>query len=96
MLVNIPKSMKLNWKIKPEMAIKISKLATETNFWPLYEIENGVYKLNYKPAKVKPVEEFLKPQGRFKHLFKEENKRILEKIQKHVDSEWDKLLKLSE
>jgi len=94
--INVLSPCQLNWKIKPEMAIKISKLATETNFWPLYEIENGVYKLNYKPAKVKPVEEFLKPQGRFKHLFKEENKRILEKIQKHVDSEWDKLLKLSE
>jgi pyruvate ferredoxin oxidoreductase beta subunit len=39
--------------------------------------------------------EWLKPQGRFRHLFKEENAGILEEIQKHVDKDWDELNKLA-
>ncbi len=82
------------WKIDTNSAIKIAKLGVETNFWPLYEVENGKYKLNYEPSKPKPIEEWLKPQGRFRHLFKEKNKHIIEKIQKHVDEEFEKLKKL--
>lgn len=81
------------WGIKSDMAIEISKMATNSNFWPLFEVENGKYKLNYKPSKTIPVTEYLKPQGRFKHLFKPENAPILEKIQKHVDGEWERLLR---
>jgi pyruvate ferredoxin oxidoreductase beta subunit len=76
--------------------VKVAKLATETNFWPLYEIENGKYKINWATEKPKPVSEFLKIQGRFKHLLKPENKKILEHIQKKIDEEWMKLVKLSE
>ncbi|HZL04343.1 MAG TPA: pyruvate ferredoxin oxidoreductase, partial [Coriobacteriia bacterium] len=39
----------------------------------------------------KPVEEFLKPQGRFKHLFKPENAALLAEIQADVDRAWDQL-----
>ena len=42
----------------------------------------------------KPVEEYLKTQGRFRHLFKPENKHIIEEIQKEVDRRWQKILKL--
>ncbi len=84
----------LGWRYPPSMTIEISRLAVETNFWPLYEVIDGEYKLNYKPKERVPVEEYMKPQGRFKHLFKPENKHMIEKIQAHVDSEWDKLLKL--
>ncbi len=82
------------WKTKPEDSIKLSRIAADTLVWPLYEIENGKVKVNYKPKKVLPVEEWLKPQGRFKHLFKEENKWIIEEIQKKVNEEWERLLKL--
>ncbi|MCD6590589.1 MAG: pyruvate ferredoxin oxidoreductase [Candidatus Aenigmarchaeota archaeon] len=81
------------WKIRTDMAIEVAKLAVETRFWPLYEVENGKYKINYKPSKHVPVEEFLKTQGRFKHLFKPENKHLIEKIQKHIDEGWERLLK---
>jgi pyruvate ferredoxin oxidoreductase beta subunit len=84
-----------NWKFPTSQYVAISKLATETNFWPLYEIENGKYKLNQVPASRKPIEEFLQTQGRFKHLFSEKNKHVIAEMQAIVDSEWNRLEKLA-
>ena len=84
------------WGYPTEDLMTINKLAVETCYWPLYEIENGKYKINYKPAKKLPVEEFLKPQRRFKHLFKPGNEWMIEEIQKEVDKRWEALLKLEE
>lgn len=84
----------LGWRYPSAKTVEIAKLAVETCFWPLYEVENGEYKISYKPREKKPVTDFLKTQGRFKHLFKPGNEYMLEKIQAHVDSEWEKLLKL--
>ncbi|MBS3108193.1 pyruvate ferredoxin oxidoreductase [Candidatus Woesearchaeota archaeon] len=92
--INVLSPCTLNWKIDTSITVEISRLATETCFWPLYEVENGKYKLNYRPKVKLPIEEFLRPQGRFKHLFKPENLHIIKKIQENVDSEWKKLLKL--
>ncbi|MEF3245634.1 MAG: pyruvate ferredoxin oxidoreductase [Caldisericaceae bacterium] len=85
-----------NWHYDPALTVQYSRLAAETNFWPLYEIENGRVHINFKPKERKPIEEFLKGQGRFKHLFKEENKHIIEEMQKTIDEEWERLLKLEE
>ena len=84
------------WRFPQEKTIEISKLAVETGFWPLIEIENGNWKFTYKPKQRKPVVEFLKPQGRFNHLFKEENKHILDEIQKDIDDNWARLERLCE
>ena len=84
------------WGYPTEDLMNINKLAVETCYWPLYEIENGKYKINYKPAKKLPVEEFLKPQRRFKHLFKPGNEWMIEEFQKEVDKRWEALLKLEE
>ncbi len=84
----------LGWRYPSDKTIEIAKLAVESRFWPLYEVENGKYRLTYKPSKFVPVAEFIKAQGRFKHLLKPENKHIIEKIQEHVDSEWEKLMDL--
>jgi len=83
------------WKIRPDMAISAAKAMVDSNFWPLYEVEEGKYTLNYKPASPKPITEFIKIQGRFKHLLRPENKEIIEKIQARVDADWKKLLELS-
>ena len=85
-----------NWKFPTSQYVNVAKLATETNFWPLYEIENGVHKLNFEPKKITPVAEFLKTQGRFKHLFKEENKSHLKEIQKLVNEEFARIASLCE
>lgn len=83
----------LGWNSKTSMSIEIARLASETNFWPLYEYEKGEYTLNYEPDEKKPVTEFLKTQGRFKHLFKDKNKRLLKEIQDKVDERWAYLKK---
>ena len=83
------------WVYPENKTVEMSRLAVDTCYWPLYEIENGVYKLNYDPKDKKlPITEWIKHQRRFKHLFKPENKDMLDKLQKHVDSEWARLKKL--
>ncbi len=82
------------WGTPPAKTIEMAKIGVESCFWPLYEIENGVYKLNYRPAKKIPMIDFMKPQRRFKHLFVPGNEHMLENVQKHVDDEWETLLKL--
>jgi pyruvate ferredoxin oxidoreductase beta subunit len=85
------------WRYPQENGVAIAKLAVDTCFWPLYEIENGKkYKINYKPKEKKPIIEWLKSQGRFKHLFKPGNEGIIKSIQEDIDAEWEYLIKLSE
>ncbi len=84
------------WGYPTEDLMQINKLAVDTCYWPLYEVENGKYKINYKPAKKLPIEEFLKPQRRFKHLFKPGNEWMIEEFQKELDERWEMLLKLEE
>jgi len=79
------------WKHAPDQAINLGTLATQTNMYPLFEIESGILTLNMKP-KQKPVNEFLKLQGRFKHLNQEE----IKEIQNNINKEWEKLVKLDE
>jgi len=81
------------WKFPTSEYVAIGKLATETNFWPLYEIEDGKYTINQSPKSPKPIEDFLKTQGRFKHLFKDANKDVIAKIQNDVNVSWEKLQK---
>lgn len=81
------------WRYNTPDLMEICKLAVDTCIWPLYEVENGVWKLNYKPKKKLPVIEYLKPQGRFKHLFTDENKHFIENIQEDTDRKWEDLLK---
>ncbi|MBN2142437.1 hypothetical protein JW711_03835 [Candidatus Woesearchaeota archaeon] len=82
------------WKISSNQTVQVAKLAVDTCFWPLFEIENDVWTLNFDPGEnKKPMTEWLKLQGRFKHLFRPENQDRLEKIQKHIDERWEWLKK---
>jgi len=76
--INILVPCPLGWGYPSEKTIEMSRLAVETCFWPLYEWENGTYRLNYTPKEKKPVTEWLKGQDRFRHLFKPENKNLLD------------------
>ena len=84
------------WGYPTEDLMQINKLAVETCYWPLYEVEDGKYKITYKPAKKLPIEEFLKPQKRFRHMFKPGNEWMIEEFQKEVDRRWEELLKMEE
>lgn len=83
----------LGWGFEPIETLEISRLAVETCFWPLYEIDHGVYRITYKPRQKLPVEEFLKRQRRFAHLFKPENRHLIDELQAEVDAAWERLLR---
>jgi len=82
-----------NWKFDSSLTIEVSKLAVNSTFWPLYEVENGNYKLNYKPTNIAPLENFLKLQRRFRHLLKPENAKLLDKLKEHIEKNWLELLR---
>ncbi len=77
------------WRHGTDLAIEVSRLVVETNVMPLFEVIDGRYVVR-KNTKPKPVEEYLKLQRRFSHLTPD----LIAIIQKRVDSEYEKLLKL--
>ena len=84
------------WGYPTDMLMQINKLAVDTCYWPLYEVIDGKYKISYKPVKKLPIEDFLKPQKRFRHMFKPGNEWMIEEFQKEVDNRWQELLDLEE
>lgn len=87
------------WKYQPEKTIELSKLGVETGVTPIFEIINGKHKVGM-PAnieKLKPVEEYLKPQGRFRHLFvPEKDEENIAFIQEKVKDNIKLLIKYQE
>ena len=77
------------WRTAPNQTVEIAKLAVQTGFWPLFEVEGGAWKQTVQVRQRKPIEEFLKPQGRFKHLFTPENAELLAAVQAEVDRYYD-------
>ena len=75
------------WRFATDLAIKIGHLAVETGIFPLYEVENGTYRLNFDLSKLRPVADYMKLQGRFRHLSED----IINEIQQRVDAEYTKL-----
>ncbi len=80
------------WRYPSEDILKVTKAAVETCVWPLFEVIDGKWVLNYEPTKKLPVTEYLKMQGRFAHMFKAGNEWMLEAAQKEVDRNWQELL----
>lgn len=80
------------WRYETEDLAEICKLAVDTCVWPMFEVDHGVWRLTYEPKKKLPVEEFLKKQERFKHLFKKGNEWMIEEVQKEIDQKWETLL----
>ena len=80
------------WGYETSNIAEICRLAVDTCIWPMYEVENGEWKLTYEPKKKLPVEEFLSKQDRFRHMFKPENQWMIEDAQNYVDIKWEKLL----
>ncbi len=74
----------LGWRHDPSLTLEVAKLAVETGLYPLIEFENGQLKGVKKLSTPKPVEEYLKLQGRFKHLL--QSKVELAKIQAIADA----------
>jgi pyruvate ferredoxin oxidoreductase beta subunit/2-oxoisovalerate ferredoxin oxidoreductase beta subunit len=72
------------WRVPSDQTVSIARLAVQTNFFPLYEVEDGVrYTINYQGDR--SVADYLKAQGRFKHL----NADDIQMIQSMVDEDWE-------
>jgi pyruvate ferredoxin oxidoreductase beta subunit len=93
--INVLASCNRGWRHGTDETIEITQLAVDTCYWPLYEVEDGEWRLTYQPREKLSVEEWLKRQGRFRHLFREENRHLIEDLQAEVDRRWERLLKLS-
>ncbi len=77
------------WRSPSHLTIALGRLVVETGIFPLYEVENGEYKISAEmPKKLKPIKDYFKTQGRFRHLTDDEIKMI----QERVNSEYKKLL----
>lgn len=78
----------IGWRSPSELSIRMGRLAVETGVFPLYEIEEGKYRLSINIPKLKPVREYLRLQGRFGHL----SEGTIKEIQDRVDEEYSKLM----
>jgi pyruvate ferredoxin oxidoreductase beta subunit len=77
------------WDFEPADAIEIGRLAVKTGIWPLKEYIDGKVTHTHVPHPRLPVEEYLKRQGRFRHLFEpQRNEPLLAEIQLRVDAYW--------
>jgi pyruvate ferredoxin oxidoreductase beta subunit len=88
------------WRSDPAKSIDYSKLAVETCVFPLWEALNGKIQLStpskliaLAPKKKKPVTDYLKGQGRYRHLFTPQGQKLIDEIQRLTDDKWEKLLK---
>lgn len=86
----------VGWRFDPSMTVKVAKLAVQTGMWPLFEYENGVFRLSpisrpYKDkSRRKPLSEYVKIQGRFRHLTEED----LARLEEYVDELWHQIDRL--
>jgi pyruvate ferredoxin oxidoreductase beta subunit len=75
-------------------SIEIARLAVQTCYWPIYEVESGKYKLNIRVSQPKPLIDFLKMQDRFRHLFQPQFQHEIDVLQQWVDQNWKRILRL--
>jgi len=76
------------WRSATNIAIKLGRLAVETGIFPLYEVENGQYKMSVEVPQLRPVKDYLRLQGRFRHLSDD----TISIIQERVEREYYKLV----
>lgn len=77
------------WRSATDLAIRLGRLVVETGIFPLYEVENGKYRLNVDLPKLRPVDDYLKTQGRFRHLTDD----LRKEIQQRVNQDYEQLKK---
>lgn len=89
--LNIMSPCPRGWGYETSDMMKICKLAVDTCYWPMFEVVDGTWTLTYEPKKKLPIEDFLRPQRRFKHLFKPGNEYLIEEFQKEIDKNWKEI-----
>ena len=79
------------WGYESSELMDICRTAVDTCYWPLYEVADGKWILNYEPKKKLPIEEFLRSQRRFRHLFTRGKEELIVEFQREVDRRWEAL-----
>jgi len=79
------------WRFEPHLSIEVARKAVQTNFFPLFEVEDGRFIINTKPQNPQPVESLLGLLGKFRHLGNE----AVAEIQADVDRRWQLLSALA-
>jgi pyruvate ferredoxin oxidoreductase beta subunit len=74
------------WRSAPDLSVRLGRLAVQTGVFPLYEIENGKYKITVEPSPLRPVQDYFKLQGRFRHLSEGNIKDIQERVIKDYEA----------
>jgi pyruvate ferredoxin oxidoreductase beta subunit len=74
------------WRSAPDLSVRLGRLAVQTGVFPLYEIENGKYKITVEPSPIRPVQDYFKLQGRFRHLSEGNIKDIQERVIKDYEA----------
>lgn len=75
------------WRSAPDLSIRLGRLAAETGVFPLYEIEDGQYRLSIDFPELRPMKDYLKLQGRFRHLTDD----MINAIEKRIHKEYEQL-----
>ncbi len=90
------------WRYDSSLTIEIAQLAVETCLWPLYEVDHGKWNITGESKRIaegkkekRPVVDWIKSQGRFKHLLDPKWSSVVDEIQSNVDKKWDELIRLS-
>ena len=75
------------WRASPNLTVELGRLAVETGIFPLYEVIDGEYRLSFELSELKPVREYIKKQGRFRHLSDD----AIERIQARIEEDYTRL-----
>jgi len=78
------------WYFPENKTVEIARLAVQTGAWPLLEVDDGILKVNVKPKELKPIDEYLKPQRRFRHL----SEKQIQLLEHEVTRDWESWLEL--
>ena len=90
--LNVLTDCPVGWGHEPRLAPQIVNAAVDSCYWPLYDVVAGTYRLTYRPQRIVPVQEWLRPQARFAHLLRPDAAATLEDIQARIDADWLALL----
>jgi pyruvate ferredoxin oxidoreductase beta subunit len=89
--LNVLTDCPVGWGHEPRLTAAVLDAAVDTNFWPLYEVVAGTYRLTHVPERRLPVERWLEGQARFAHLLEPGSRALVEQIQAQVDADWAEL-----
>ncbi len=92
--INVLSPCRLGWGFPPEETMEVARQAVSCRMWPLYEVDNGVWKITFRPKEVTSPLDWMKKQTRFRHVFQPGNEWMHKAVEEHVEKEWQALLKI--